>query len=1272
MTGKFYLRRIFLGMCLVLVGAVATATAHDWDNGDGNYNWYDANNWNPNSLPAGSVAAIDSHCDANNFVQINTANSTASCDTLTLGTSYNSGNPDKGYLFIGAGTLYTYGDQRIGMAGIGYVRQTGGENNNYATGSSDDLILGNSDNGNGTYELQGGTLWTHNEYIGRDGTGFFNQTGGTNHIGHSSNSDGLRHLRIGDAASGVDGTGTYRLAGTGELILENSSGNIYVGDHYGSYVGVGRFEWFRSGGLTLGAGGGSGKMIFDTYSSNNTLAIGYNYNVNDFLSNSKYQDLASNTLEVTNGATATCNVTNTPSVTHFRVGSWTGTGYFNMTAGSWSVTQNFMIGDSGTGYVSVSGGTLSVGNHTYLGAGTFDLSGTGVLNSGWLHIGNGGAGTFTQSGGTNNLDGIIYLGSYANGSGTYRFAGGTLQHATSPTAGWMEIGLVTNATGRFEWFSTSTVDLVQIKLGSGGTLAMGRDFTVGNLTSGALYGGTAPSGLDLSTLEITNGAKATHDNVSMTIKNLTVGSGTGSGTYTLSGASAQLTVASGGALRIGADGTGRLEWLNGTLSSPNMTLGSGATLAMGIDYTVSQLTSGSIYGGSVPQNLSQTSLEMVDSAKATQSGGSLTVKSLKLGNGSLGGGTYSIGGTSPALTVSGGSLRIGADSAAGRLEWLAGTLSSPNMTFGAQGTLAMGMNFNLANLANGGLYGGSAPSGLNQATLEVTNSATATQNSGSITVGSLRLGSSIGGGTYNLSGSASGLTIASSDSLRIGADGSAGRLEWFTGTLSSPNMILGGNATLAMGIDFNLANLTSGGLYGGSAPQNISQATLEITDGASATQNSGSVTVGSLRLGSSSGAGTYSLSDSTSRLTIASSDSLRIGADGTVGRLEWSAGTLSSPNMILGSNATLAMGFNFDMGNLTSGALYGGSAPQNLNQAALEISNAAATHVNGTTASINSLMLAATIDSASYTMSGGSLIVGTLGVGSIGTGTFTHTGGNVTVNTSLLVGMMGSSNGTYLLQGGSLAGSGSLTVRASNTTDGTFSGYGTVSMPNKLYNSGRIVADGLGTSRTLDLSNFISVSNTIENLVGQRHGWGAEDHGKLTLPSVAVLHDGIYNWGESPYSIGSDPSFDQYIDLVNSLQINIKGIGNPASLTGSLLATDNDDISGPFPTGSKIIGVWDLNLTASFVKANLTFRYDDYLAQELGINDENLLQVYHFHNGQWEQVTSSIDTGNKWIYANGITSCSQFAVGVVPEPSTIVLLATVALAGLLAWRRRQP
>jgi hypothetical protein len=64
--------------------------------------------------------------------------------------------------------------------------------------------------------------------------------------------------------------------------------------------------------------------------------------------------------------------------------------------------------------------------------------------------------------------------------------------------------------------------------------------------------------------------------------------------------------------------------------------------------------------------------------------------------------------------------------------------------------------------------------------------------------------------------------------------------------------------------------------------------------------------------------------------------------------------------------------------------------------------------------------------------------------------------------------------------------------------------------------------------------------------------------------------------------------------------------------------------------------------------------------------------VYHFHNGQWEQVTSSIDTGNKWIYANGITSFSQFAVGVVPEPSTIVLLATVALAGLLAWRRRQP
>jgi hypothetical protein len=1047
MNGMPIFVRIFIGMCLLLIGSFAAAATHYWDNGNGNYNWYDPVNWDPNSLPSGYNAEINAYCDPNHFVLINTAGSTAYCDTLTLGKD----SGDGGYLKIGAGTLYTYGDQRVGYDGIGYILQTGGENNNYSTGSTYDLYLGRSDTGAGTYELQGGTLWTHNEYIGYDGVGFFNQTGGTNHIGHSSNSDGERDLRIGNAGSGVDGTGTYRLAGTGELILENSDGNIYVGDHYISNVGVGRFEWLRSGGLTLGAGGGSGKMIFDTYSSDNTLAIGYNYNVNDFLSNSKYENLAGNTLEVTNGATATCNITNTPSVTHFRVGSWTGAGYFTMTGGSWSVTQNFIIGDSGTGYVTVSGGTLHPGGHTYLDAGAFTLSGTGVLNSGWLHIGNGGTGTFTQTGGSNNLDGIIYLGSSANGSGTYRFAGGVLQHITYPTAGWMEIGLVTNATGRFEWFSSGTVDLIQIKLGSNGTLAMGRDFTVGNLTSGALYGGSAPSGLNSAALEITNGSKATHDNVSMTVKNLTVGSGTGAGTYTLSGVSTQLTVASGGALRIGADGTGRLEWLNGTLASPNMTLGSGATLAMGIDFTVSSLTSGSLYGGSAPQNL-------------------------------------------------------------------------------------------------------------NQAVLEITNSATATQNSGSVTVGSLRLGSSTGGGTYNLSGAASALTIASSDSLRIGADGSPGRLEWYAGALSAPNMIFGVNGVLALGIDFN-------------------------------------------------------------------------------------------------------------MSNLVSGALYGGSAPQNLDQAALEINNASAVHGTGSTPLIGRFRLAATPDKAGYAMSDGILIANTIEAGSVGAGTFSHTGGTVSANTSLIVGYLGGATGAYLLQGGSLTGTGGLTVRSANLAEGTFSGYGTVSMTGLLANNGRIVADGLGTSRALDLSSFAGVSNPIENQIGQRHGWDAEDHGKLTLPSVNIFKDGIYNWGESPYGVG-DPGFDQYIDLVDSLQISLKGVAAPAQLTGSLLATDNADLIGPFPSGSEIIGVWNLALSQQFTKANITFRYDDYLAHELGIDDESLLQVYQFRNGKWEQITSGIDTGNKWIYANGVTSFSQFAVGIVPEPSSIVLLCTAVLACLLYWRRR--
>ena len=243
-----------------------------------------------------------------------------------------------------SGSLTT-GNQYIGDTGTGTFTQTGGTNS-ISTYFSSPLYLGNKSGSSGTYNLSGsGNLSANYEYIGYSGVGTFAQTGGTNstfyasYLGYNSGS-----------------TGTYNLGGNGQL----SSKDEYIG-----YSGTGLFN-HNSGTNT----------ITDTSYG---LYLAYN-----------------------SGSSGSYNLSGTGQLTakYEYVGNY-GTGVFTQSGGTNSLTSVYL------GYYPGSSGTY------YLSDG--QLSASGEI------IAVGGTGTLTQTGGTNSVSFIRI-----NANGTYDLAAGNV------------------------------------------------------------------------------------------------------------------------------------------------------------------------------------------------------------------------------------------------------------------------------------------------------------------------------------------------------------------------------------------------------------------------------------------------------------------------------------------------------------------------------------------------------------------------------------------------------------------------------------------------------------------------------------------------------------------------------------------------------------------------------------------------------------------------------------------------------------------------------
>lgn len=292
------------------------------------------------------------------------------------------------------------------------------------------------------------------------------------------------------------------------------------------------------------------------------------------------------------------------------------------------------------------------------------------------------------------------------------------------------------------------------------------------------------------------------------------------------------------------------------------------------------------------------------------------------------------------------------------------------------------------------------------------------------------------------------------------------------------------------------------------------------------------------------------------------------------------------------------------------------------------------------------------------------------------------TGGNLTMSDSSKGSIQLQGNGASWTQGG-----GTITVNSQGNSSNAlvvsqssiFQGYGAVNNVNangRLVNSGRVIANGGGTDRTLTLSGFGSVVNTNDNT--SNNGWYATNKGKLILPTLSVAASSSVNWGES--------TNDTTIDMVNSLRMTTTAGVTTGNISISLLAPDRTDITAPMASlstlskGATVLGLWDFDLTTfAFNTGSMTVtaRYDNAAYDAFKTKwGTGTLDMYLYNGTQWSSVYSSADLTSAWVTSSAITSFGSgansglLAVSVIPEPSTWALFVS-ALATVTIFRRRR-
>lgn len=453
---------VFCSLILLLATSQAHSTIGTWICGDGN--WEDSSCWSYTDTPPGDPGPFTP--DMINNARLLSSDDTDRTVTLSSLISYDTTGTTIDATGSGTMTLVQTGGYLgisvqqsptlVGVSGTGALIQMGGT-------IGGNLRLGVNAGSSGSYDLIGGHLGSEwSLTAGESGKGLVNQSGGSVSVGQ---------LRVGD---NVGGSGTYNLtdgilnigyntvadiswigrAGTGTFNQSGGSHRAETGMIIGA-TNTGEGSYNLSAGevdagsfLIVGdAGTGTFEQTGGTVSANGRYNDYYNGPGGIYIGNGSS---GNGTYNLRGGSLTGSGWNNGVDVT---VGNQ-GTGVFNQSGGSFDITTC----SSPSGCMPNSG-NLIIGQQAG-STGAYNLSG-GSANTNGVEVGVGGYGEFNQSGGTNKVNGTLAVANDSQGgSGVYTLSGGTLDA--------QQIEVNTNGTFNFDGGSITTDQFI-----NGGTLSLG-------------------------------------------------------------------------------------------------------------------------------------------------------------------------------------------------------------------------------------------------------------------------------------------------------------------------------------------------------------------------------------------------------------------------------------------------------------------------------------------------------------------------------------------------------------------------------------------------------------------------------------------------------------------------------------------------------------------------------------------------------------------------------------------------------------------------------